>query len=363
MSLFDELSKISEEIQSQRHLINNEAATEMVSVRPFIRALGYDIFNLAEVEPQYTADPNSSGTDRVDYVIKRDGDPIMLVEIKSTKTTLSPQHWKQLHSYFVALDVEFGILTNGLEYRFYTDTQKSNVMDEAPFLTIDLQSLDASQIRILEGFSKARFAPEQTLRKIKVSNLLEIELSQPSDDFVKHFARQLNAGRIRQAVIEEFRPILKRALEDLVEQEIARRLRRPEEHDENVAIPAELPDQASEDPSDETETLPDVTALVPIFLRYKGDVLLEGATLTLTADLDFRRRKCIHFQGTDWSIGGGAKAIIYPTIAPARPGMTGYSLWRVVDPLDGKNHGVEKIWKDRALAARLLEAHGKSTPS
>lgn len=361
MSLFDSLSAISEQIKNQRHLINNEAATEMVSVRPFIRALDYDIFNLAEVEPQYTADPNSSGTDRVDYVIKREGDPIMLVEIKSANTTLNPHHWKQLHSYFVALDVEFGVLTNGLEYRFYTDTKKSNVMDEVPFLTIDMLKLDAAQVNTLEGFSKSRFAPEQTLRKIKISNLLDKELSKPSNEFVKHFARQVHSGSIFQSVIEEFRPLVKRAWDDLVDQEIARRLRRPA--DEDVAKAVEHADQDSEDTTNETETLPDITALVPLFLRYKGEILAQGATLTLTPEIDLRRKSCIQFQGKDWTIGGGARAIIYPTIAPARPSMNGYGYWRVVDPLDGKDHGLYKIWEDQGLAARLLEAHGKTPPS
>lgn len=240
MSLFDSLSAISEQIKNQRHLITSEQATILVSIQPFIRALGYDTQNLAEVQPEYTADPHSSGTERVDYVIKRDGKPIMLIEVKAANITLNQHHWKQLHSYFVALDVEFGVLTNGLEYRFYTDTKKNNVMDEEPFLTIDMLKLDASQINILEGFSKSRFAPEQTLRKIKISNLLEKELNQPSDDFVKHFAKQVHSGAIWQTVIQEFRPLVKRAWDDLVDQEIARRLRRPEEEEDEETLDLSL---------------------------------------------------------------------------------------------------------------------------
>ncbi len=356
MSLLDSLSKISEQIKSQRHLITSEQATILVSIQPFIRALGYDTQNLAEVQPEYTADPHSSGTERVDYVIKRDGNPIMLIEVKSSNTTLNQYHWKQLHSYFVALDVEFGVLTNGLEYRFYTDTKKSNVMDEEPFLTIDILKLDASQINILEGFSKLRFAPEQTLRKIKISNLLEKELNQPSDDFVKHFARQVHSGAIWQTVIQEFRPLVKRAWDDLVDQEIARRLRRHEEQDENEQEPPE-PDSSKQ--IFETQSLPQVSAKIPIFLRYKGEILAEEATLALPPDKQVSFKKVIHYQGKDWTVGSSAKAIIHPITAPAKPSMHGFNYWRVIDPLDGKELAIDKIWKDEALAARLFEKYAK----
>ncbi len=75
MNLFDALSKISDDIDMQRHLMTSEAATKMVSVRPFIRALGYDTTNLEEVEPEYGADANISGHEKVDYAIKRAGKP------------------------------------------------------------------------------------------------------------------------------------------------------------------------------------------------------------------------------------------------------------------------------------------------
>ncbi len=354
MTLYDSLSKIAEQIQSQRSLITSEQATILVSIQPFIRALGYDTQNLAEVQPEYTADPHSSGTERVDYVIKRDGKPIVLIEVKSANTTLNQHHWKQLHSYFVSLDVEFGVLTNGLEYRFFTDTKKPNVMDEEPFLTIDMLKLDASQVNILEGFSKARFAPEQTLRKIKISNLLDKELNQPSDDFVKHFARQVHSGSIWQTVIEEFRPLVKRAWDDLMDQEITRRLRRPDEEEQESL---DLVDPDNTNQQDKIPLLQDKAAKIPVFLRYKGDILAQEATLILPPDMNVSFKEVIHFQGKDWTIGRSAKAIIHPVTAPAKPSMNGYDYWRVIDPLGGKDYSLRKIWRDEALAARLFEKY------
>ena len=36
----------------------------------------------------------------------------------------------QLYRYFNATDARIGILTNGIEYRFFSDLNKPNVMDE-----------------------------------------------------------------------------------------------------------------------------------------------------------------------------------------------------------------------------------------
>ena len=353
MSLYSELQRISDQIQQQRHLITTEQATILVSIQPFIRALGYDTQNLAEVQPEFTADPHSSGTDRVDYVIKRDGRPIILIEVKSADTVLNKHHWKQLHNYFVALDVEFGVLTNGIEYRFFTDLQKGNVMDEEPFLSIDLRKLSETQVNILEGFSKSRYSPDNTVRKIKVGNLLEAEVQQPSDDLVKHFARQVHTGSIWQSVIEDFRPLVKRAWDDLVDQEIARRLRRHEDDttDEPVVeTPAELPV--------EPEMPSTATAQVPVFLRYKGAVLAE-ATLNLPHDLNVSFKKVITYDGRDWTIGSAAKAIIYPVTAPEKPSMNGFDYWRVNDPFDNREYAIRRIWRDSDLAQRIFEKFGE----
>ncbi len=330
MTLYDSLSKIADQIQSQRSLITSEQATILVSIQPFIRALGYDTQNLAEVQPEFTADPHSSGTERVDYVIKRDGKPIVLIEVKSANTTLNQHHWKQLHSYFVSLDVEFGVLTNGLEYRFYTDTKKPNVMDEEPFLTIDMLKLDASQVNILEGFSKARFAPEQTLRKIKISNLLDKELNQPSDDFVKHFARQVHSGSIWQTVIEEFRPLVKRAWDDLVNQEIA-----PPPTDPERLPPLPVAPGSME---------------IPIFGNWRR----QRVEATLLLNAEYPRKSKVRYEGqlvTPSKAGELFKRSYDTSITGA---TNGWSFWSLDIP--GEDHGlrIKELRRDPNLVRRLL---------
>ena len=347
MTLFDSLSKISQQIQSQRHLITSEQATILVSIQPFIRALGYDTQNLAEVQPEYTADPRSSGTERVDYVIKRAGKPIMLIEVKSANTTLNQNHWKQLHSYFVSLDVEFGVLTNGIEYRFFTDLNKRNVMDQEPFLVINMDKLDPSRINGLEEFSKARFVPGENLRKIKISNLLEKELNQPSDDFVKHFAKHVHTGPLFQSKIQEYRPLVKRAWDDLVDQEIARRLRRPEEQDDDEPVPQPEP----EDKKPTTSSLAGKVREIPIFSIFQGRRF--EAIFLLQEDVK-KVRNNVRYEGETKTSSRAGKRVKL-SVNPRITGETnGWTFWKFVDPETNQERLIDDFRKDAELVRRLL---------
>ena len=186
---------------------------------PFVRALGYNTQDLSEVYPEYPI----LNMDAVDLAVMREGEPIFVLEAKKADQKLSSKHWKQLFKYFNADKACIGILTNGLEYRLYTDIVKPNIMDKDPFLTINMRDLDTVSVAQLDGFSKGRFHPEHSLRKIKISNLLAKELRQPSDEFVRYFAKQIHNGSVWQNVIEEFRPIVKEVWRELVEPEIPHR--------------------------------------------------------------------------------------------------------------------------------------------
>lgn len=347
MTLFDSLSKISEQIQDQRHLIKTEAATKQVSIRPFIHALGYNVNHLAEVEPEYTASVFSSGTDKVDYAIKRDGKPIILVEAKAVDIALNRNHWKQLYDYFAALDeAEFGILTNGVEYRLYTDLKRRNVMDEDPFLVINMDKLDPSRVNALEEFSKARFVPGENLRKIKISNLLHKELSQPSDEFVKHFAKQVHSGSLFQSKILEYRPLVKRAWDDLVDQEIARRLRRHDEEEKDTPAPSldHEPEPVPPLPSGQVVE-------VPIFADYRGR---RFEAIFLLRENVRSTRINVRYEGKVMA-SSRAGEMLKLSVDPQITGSTnGWTFWKFVDPGSNQVRLIDDFRKDPGLVRRLM---------
>lgn len=70
----------------------------------------------------------------------KDEQPILLIECKHWKQDLNI-HDNQLLRYFNVSKAKFGLLTNGIIYRFYTDLKEPNIMDDKPFLEVDITDL------------------------------------------------------------------------------------------------------------------------------------------------------------------------------------------------------------------------------
>src|SRR5690606_41968349 len=100
--------------------IKTEEATKTALILSFVAILGYDVFDPFEVNPEFIADIGIKKGEKVDYAILKDGAPIILIECKHYTEDLNP-HNSQLFRYFHTTSAKFGLLTNGMEYRFYTD--------------------------------------------------------------------------------------------------------------------------------------------------------------------------------------------------------------------------------------------------
>lgn len=77
----------------------------------------------------------------------RDGQPLILIEAKKAGTPLQDEEPSQLYRYFAASpSARFGIYTNGVRYLFYSDLDRPNLMDQLPFLVLDLLDPDPNVI-------------------------------------------------------------------------------------------------------------------------------------------------------------------------------------------------------------------------
>ena len=156
MEFNDVIKQFSERILSLKDTITTEESTKMSLVVPLFQLLGYDVFNPNEFCPEYIADVGIKKGEKVDYAILENGQPNILVECKSCSEQLD-KHSSQLFRYFGTSPAKFGILTNGIIYRFYTDLEESNKMDLVPFLEIDMTNLKDSSINELKKFCKDNF--------------------------------------------------------------------------------------------------------------------------------------------------------------------------------------------------------------
>lgn len=215
MEIAKNLSKIADSIDGLKSSLQTEEATKMALILPFIKALGYDVFNPMEVCPEYDCDISKSKGEKVDYAIFKDDSPILVIECKHWNQNLSI-HNAQLSRYFVSTDARFGLLTNGIQYNFFSDVEKPNIMDSTPFLSFDIRKLNTDEISILSYFTKECFSINHTFniaRKWKYRNIVRElmiqELKEPSKALSKIIASKIDNGCFGSKALSEIRELIK----------------------------------------------------------------------------------------------------------------------------------------------------------
>jgi len=218
-----ELNDLASIIKKQVNHIETEEATKTALVMPFLQALGYDVFDATEIVPEFISDVGIKQREKVDYAIMVDGKPRILIECKSHDVDIDKIGADQLVRYFILTEARFGILTNGIIYKFYTDSEKPNVMDPKPFLEVNMLKLTKATIKELEKFSKDSFNVDKILNRVnelkynlEIKKIFENDLQYPSDEFIRYFARQVHDGVITANVKKQFSPIVKNALNQYI---------------------------------------------------------------------------------------------------------------------------------------------------
>ncbi|MGJ1265064.1 type I restriction endonuclease [Sphingobacterium spiritivorum] len=231
MELKLKLEQLHQRVNGLKDQINTEEATKNAFVLPFIQLLGYDIFNPTEVIPEFICDIGTKKGEKVDYVIRNNDEPILIIECKHWKES-ADAHNSQLHRYYHVSKSRFGVLTNGLKYNFYTDLEKPNIMDEKPFLTIDIEDLKDSSIKILESFAKNQYNLEnildsaEALKYIKaIRKEFEKEIENPSDEMVKLLVNRFFDKSLTASRMTVFKEYTKKALTVSINESISDRLK------------------------------------------------------------------------------------------------------------------------------------------
>jgi hypothetical protein len=170
----------------------NEEATKTALVLPFFSILGYNIFNPKEFVPEYIADVGIKKGERVDYAIIKDGKPAVIIEAKQIGTDLN-EHKAQLFRYFATTQCEIAILTDGVKYWFFTDTEVQNIMDLEPYFMVDLAKCSKDDLTDLMCYKKGakyknyvRYTqnPVEAYRKACSKLLYNVLTGQNINDFV-----------------------------------------------------------------------------------------------------------------------------------------------------------------------------------
>ena len=232
MDFIDRIREMATRFETRVGIFGNEKgptteeATKNALVMPFINnLLGYNVFDPTEVVPEYTADIGVKKGETVDYAIMKDGNPVILFECKRYGSDLGEDQASQLRRYFqnVPTEFRFGVLTDGVTYRVYTDLDRPNIMDDKPFLEFNVLDFEESLAEELKKFAKASFDVKEIRASAKdlkytreIEQLLAKQFNNPSDDFVRFLVSNVYAGPKTQAVIDQFRKTTKQALDKVI---------------------------------------------------------------------------------------------------------------------------------------------------
>jgi hypothetical protein len=232
MDFADQIRGFIQTILKIKPNVLTEEATKVSMVIPLLQILGYNVFDPTEVIPEFVADFGIKKGEKVDYAIMINNEPLILLEAKHWDDSLDP-HTSQLVRYFTTTKAKFAILTNGIQYQFFTDLDDKNLMDERPFLTINLTpDIRDSELVEFKKFHKSYFdlesvrsAAVQLRYSSDLKNYLTNQLSDPSDAFAKFIIKQIYSGRIWSSVLENFKPIVKKAVNQIVTEMVSDRLK------------------------------------------------------------------------------------------------------------------------------------------
>lgn len=231
MELEAKLGELAKTVRDHREVLATEEAAKNALVMPFLQALGYNVFNPAEVVPEFTCDVGTKKGEKVDYAIHSGDQVVMLLECKPANSGLNVNHASQLFRYFSVTEARVAVLTNGVIYKFFSDIDIPNRMDERPFFTLDLENVRKADCRTLEGFMKGKFDIDQIVQeagKLKMQTLvykeLEKEMQEPSEELVRLIAGRVHSGRLTAQVKETFGGLIANSFSSLVRDKVNARL-------------------------------------------------------------------------------------------------------------------------------------------
>lgn len=246
MDFKDHIKQLGDRIVRLKDSIQTEEATKTALILPFINALGYDVFDPHEVSPEFISDIGTKKGEKVDYAILKEGQPIILMECKHHNQSLT-LHDNQLLRYFHVTKARFGVLTNGVIYRFYTDLIEPNKMDQKPFLEINLTDMREVHFEELKKFHKSYFDVDSILSTAselkymgELKPLIVQEMSEPSDTLVRYLAKQVYQGQINAKWFDYFKALIKKGFQQIVTDQITDRLKSALTKEEQQEIPGSV---------------------------------------------------------------------------------------------------------------------------
>jgi hypothetical protein len=331
----DQLENYVKKVKELQELCRgNEATTKAGLIAPLFGILGFDMADPRECLPEYRADfgQGEKAATPVDWAFRLKDVFVFVVEAKAAGKKLKP-YAEQLGMYFAKVGARLGIYTNGVQWQFYADVAKANLMDKEPFLIWDTRRDDPLPLDFLTILHKSRFQVE-LIRAFAVrgrrKNLLVEALNrllEPSPDFIRLAVKEFETRPVTANVIEEWRPILVNAIEEWAKQKTLSGAMHPPTASDDLPPRGDKRGgvkKASKDAGPKLADLVSAGLLSPqtnVFRKYKGKMF----EATILADGG------IEFDGTRFDSPSAAAEVARSKVTGRRMNTNGWTFWQYRD--------------------------------
>ena len=191
---------------------NDETNTRTLLIHPFLEILGYNLFDFTH---EFVADVKGKRGTKVDIAINfGKKKPVILIECKKAGLKLNDNHFKQLNEYMVYTPTAvIGILTNGLDWRFYI--KGSSGLNHSPFFTFDIEDYSISDLEILSMFLKSEFNLNKITEEAESVHFLEkfddalfSVLHSPTLPFIKSINEAMGGKRVTDRIAQKITELI-----------------------------------------------------------------------------------------------------------------------------------------------------------
>lgn len=202
--------ELGDYIERSRSLVDSspqmdEQNTRRKLIEPLLEILGWDMLS-EDVELEYSVQMGV-GTKKVDYALLIEGAPVVFVEAKGVDTAISDSHRNQLKSYMRQVGVDWGLLTNGVQFELLKRKKNQERPDEVSLGNVSLEDLEdnAHFLHTLSRESIKTGEAERIAENIETTRRAATDLREKKEAI---------ADRITQVVTDEIGDSVSQTVQD-----------------------------------------------------------------------------------------------------------------------------------------------------
>ncbi len=153
-----ELTNFAKNIRTLQKYLKSRDTVRQSLVVPFFRILGWDVYNPGEFMAGYTFEGPQGDIFSADFAVLKNDLPVIFVQTYFGDEDPAEGHANLAALFYAVPGDKVAILTNGIDWRFYTDGGEPRMLDAEPFLTLNLgEKTRAEDLAIIDLYQKEGF--------------------------------------------------------------------------------------------------------------------------------------------------------------------------------------------------------------